>query len=341
MNQQQYKNLIVFTHGGGRFANQLFSYAHLIAFLAENDYKYDLINLSFWPYAHLLENTSKNLACTFPTKHNQWKALQKTRDLLQGFPDKIANSGRIRNNIARLLYNYAALNSDIQSIIAEDVSGLKDIPGKQTDKFDLNNPEDVDLLNQAKFTLLAGWKVRSWILVEKHQQTIRECLALKESHTATATKFIQELKQKYDYLIGVLIRHYDYRFMLEGKYFFETQQYVNWIQQAQDLFGTSSKVGFVVASDEPQDFELFKHLNVNFATGIAGGKGHYLESMAELSQCDMIMTPPSTFGVWAAFLGDIPILPLYALSQVVSKQDLLYNNIFDAIAHPEMSVLVK
>ena len=341
MNQQQDKNLIVFTHGGGRFANQLFSYAHLIAFLAENDYKYDLINLAFWPYARLLENTSKNLACTFPTKHNQWKALQKTRDLLQVFPDKIANSGRIRNNIARLLYNYAALNSDIQSIIAEDVSGLKDIPGKQKDKFDLNNPDDVDLLNQAKFTLLAGWKVRSWLLVEKHQHTVRECLALKESHAATATKFIQELRQKSDYLIGVLIRQYDYRFILEGKYFFETQQYIDWIQQAQDLFGTSFKVGFVVASDEPQDFELFKHLNVHFATGIAVGKGHYLESMAELSQCDMIMTPPSTFGVWAAFLGDIPILPLYDPSQVVSKQDLLYGNIFDAIAHPEMSVFVK
>jgi hypothetical protein len=63
--------------------------------------------------------------------------------------------------------------------------------------------------------------------------------------------------------------------------------------------------------------------------------------MAELSQCDMIMTPPSTFGVWAAFLGDIPILPLCDPSQVVSKQNLLYNNIFDAVFHPEMSVLVK
>ncbi len=55
----------------------------------------------------------------------------------------------------------------------------------------------------------------------------------------------------------------------------------------------------------------------------------------------MIMTPPSTFGVWAAFLGDIPILPLCDPSQVVSKQNLLYNNIFDAVFHPEMSVLVK
>lgn len=338
---KQDKNLIIFTHGGGRFANQLFSYAHLIAFLAENDYKYDLINLAFWPYAHLLENTSKNLACTFPTKHEQWKALQKIRELLQVFPEKISNSGRMRNIIVRLLYNYASFAPEIQSIIAQDVSGLKNIPGKQKDTFDLGNPDDVDLLNQAKVTLLAGWKVRSWPLVEKHQETVRECLALKEDYTIIATKFIQELRQQYDYLIGVLIRHYDYRIMLEGKYFFETQQYIKWIEQAQDLFGTSSKVGFVIASDEPQDFELFKNLNVNFATGIAGGKGHYLESMAELSQCDMIMTPPSTFGAWAAFLGNIPILPLCDPSQVVSKQDLLYNNIFDAVSNPYMSDLVK
>lgn len=337
---KQDKNLIIFTHGGGRFANQLFNYAHLIAFLEENDYKYDLINLAFWPYAHLLENTSKNLPCTFPSKHNQWKSLQRIREFSDVFPGKV--NRKIFNNIIRLLHNYSSLNSEIQSIIGGKISSIfENIPGNRKDKFDLENPDDVNLLNQAKVTLLAGWSIRSWPLVKKHQKVIGEYLALNEKYTVIATNFIQQLRKKHDYLIGVFIRLNDYKRVHDGKYFFETQQYVNWIEQAQDLFGSSSKVGFVVASDEPQDFEQFKYLNVHFATGIAGGKGHYLESMAELSQCDLIMTPPSTFSTWAAFLGDIPILPLYAASQVIGKQDLLYNHIFDAISHIYMSDMVK
>ena len=305
----QEKNLIIFTHGGGRFANQLFSYAHLIAFLVENNYKYDLINMAFWPYAHLLENTSNNLACTFPTIHNQWQILQNTREFLQIFPSKVYSGTKIRNGIVRLLYSYSFFNSDIRSIIANDISELIQ-QTNNNDTFDLNDSDDIDLLNLSKVTFLAGWGVRSWTLVEKHQKIIRECLLPNIIYINTAKIFIQELRGKYDYLIGLLIRQGDYKLMLEGKYFFETQQYIDWIRQAQEVFGHSSKVGFVIASDQPQDFNKFKDLNVNFATGSAIGKGHFLENMMELSMCDLIMTPPSTFSVWAAFLGNIPILPL-------------------------------
>ena len=333
------KKLIIFTHGGGRFTNQLISYGHLIGFLAENKDDFALINMAFWRYAHLLKMTSADSRCTFPTQHNQWKHLEIIKKLFDLLPKK--GSGRIWNNIIRILYGYGAISPGVQTIIAKDVSGLNYCLGENIDSLDLANPEDINLLNRAKVTILGGWGVRSWPLFKKHQIKIKNSLALNSEYTRIAEEFIQSLREKYEFLIGVLIRQGDYRLYAQGKYFFDTDQYITWIEQAKELFGASSKVGFVVASDEPQDIDKFKNLDVHFATGIAGGRGHYLESMAELSKCDLIMTPPSTFGVWAAFLEDKPVLPLCETSQVISRMDLLKNHIFEALAHPHLSVAVK
>ena len=77
------KKIIIFTHGGGRFTNQLINYGHLIGFLAENNYEFDLINMAFWQYAHLLEMTSHDFICSFPTKHKQWKYLGIIKNILR------------------------------------------------------------------------------------------------------------------------------------------------------------------------------------------------------------------------------------------------------------------
>lgn len=73
----------------------------------------------------------------------------------------------------------------------------------------------------------------------------------------------------------------------------------------------SQNVGFVIASNEPQDESLFSDDIFNFTTGIAGGSGHYMESFTELSLCDEILMPPSTFSLFAAVLGACPVVPLH------------------------------
>ena len=333
------KKLIVYTHGGGRFANQLICYSHLIGFLIENDYKFDLINLAFWDYSDLLEKTSDNSICTFPTQHNRWEALAAIKKIFMLKRKRSSKELRYASLI-QALYTIGYFTPNMQSIIANDATVLSCLARKIT-SFDLENEEDIKLLNRAKITILGGWKIRSWSLFKKHQAEIRNSLALKAKYTKIAEDFIYSLRKKYDFLIGVLIRQTDYAIFGQGRYFFNTDQYIEWIEQAKNLFSTTAKVGFVIASDEPQNIDKFSNLDVHFATGIAGGKGHYLESMAELSKCDLIMTPPSTFGVWSAFLGDIPIMPLYQKNQILDRQDLLKNHIHEAISHPHLSVSVR
>ena len=66
---------------------------------------------------------------------------------------------------------------------------------------------------------------------------------------------------------------------------------------------TQESVQFVVTSDAAQNTELFNGLDVIFASGRKGGDGHYMESFFELSMCSVILSPPSSFALMAAYVG--------------------------------------
>ena len=343
----QQKKLIIFTHGGGRFANQLILYAQLIAFLIDSNYKYDLINLSFSLYSNLISTTSQENFCIFPTKHNQYKLLILFYRQLGNLSEKYIH--KINKIFLIYLYFYGLFMPKIQTIIVGKATGtnlfgkrLDELPLKPKIKqLDLENFQDISIFEQTDITFLCGWQIRCWNLVKKYQEQIRVSLSLEQKYMNIAVQFIHNLRKKYDFLIGVLIRHNDYKQWLDGKYYFETEQYIDWMIQATQEFSDCGKVGFVIAADYPKDMRQFKSLNAYFSTGIAGGEGHYLESMAELSLCDIIMTPPSTFSIWSGFLGNTPILPLYKPDQMISHSDLLKNHLFDALDHPDMSLPLK
>ncbi len=333
------KNMIIFTQGGGRFGNQLINYGHLIAFMIEHSNEYDLINMAFWPYAHLLENFSEDKICIIPSNHDKYKKLEILNTILRLFPNKISNV--IKRNIIYLLQIYASIYPDMQSIIVEDKAVLSSSKDNKIDKLSLDKINDIKIFEKSKITLLSGWPIRSWSLFKKHQIMIRNYLKFNTVYTNNAHNFNQKLRNKYDFLIGVLIRQGDYRKYANGRYFFDTNQYIDWIIQAQKVFSEFGNVGFIITSDEPQEEKKFESLDVVFATGIAGASGHYVESIAELSKCDLVMTPPSTFGIWAAFIGNTSILPLYDKSQNIKKKEILKNHIFDAILDSHLSIAIK
>ena len=162
-------------------------------------------------------------------------------------------------------------------------------------------------------------------MLEKHKHCVREALAFHPRYIDIAQSFIDNLRQEYDFLIGVAVRQGDYRSSGEifKRFLFEVDQYVNWIQQAKDVFAHKGRIGFVLTADEPQDPEKFTGMSVHFSTGIAGGKGHFVESLIELSLCDMVMASGTTFAAWSAFAGNIPFLPLHKLNQKILAEDTL------------------
>jgi Glycosyl transferase family 11 len=326
MHTRQRKPLLIYTHGAGRLGNQLFAYAHLLAFLEEHPDEYDFINFAFIPYSTFLAHQSH--AASFAIPGRKRSLLRYLASVVEVDPSKGKTSvvqEKVIVNCARLMHGYGAIAPQGQSLIIRDIYHWSFIAGEHLDYLDLASPQTVERLQSKDFSVLAGWGIRSWSLLEKHGDAVRAELAVHPQYDAIAQTFVRDLRQNYDFLIGVAIRQGDYRSSgeLYKRFLFESDQYSDWIRQATVAFANRGRVGFILTADEPQDPNQFED-SVHFSTGIAGAKGHYLESLVELSLCDMLMTSASTFGGWAAFLGNIPVIPLLTSSQVIQPDSAMH-----------------
>ena len=117
---------------------------------------------------------------------------------------------------------------------------------------------------------------------------------------------VQEPFQKLkdcDLIVGIAIRHGDYKQWQNGKYFLPAQTYQKWMNEIESLF-SPKKIGFFIASDEEQDLTIFRNHTFFFRAG------HPLSNLYSLSKCDYLVSVPSSFAGWAHFIGEVPCLTL-------------------------------
>lgn len=328
---------VVFTHGGGRTGNQLLNHIHLFSFWKEHKDDFSIANLSFRKYAR--EYYGDVREC--------WMGTQGVDPIFDGLL-RLVGEGydqvpghKVKNfwNTARcvLLHSVASVRPDAQSLLAGDTI-KQGVPGTRIPRLNLDTEEDVEKLRSKSLTLLGGWGVRCWKLLEKRADEIRPHLRLDRRFMDRAELFMNEIRSKATRVIGVQIRQSDYQTWENGRYFFPTQQYAEWMRKF-DLEHEGRTV-FVVASEVPQEMSDFDGVECRFTTGIKGGDGHYLESFAEIAMCDAVMTPPSTFSTLAAFVGNNPIIPLHGDIRE-SGFEILHDNLFDAVHHSHMSKAVR
>jgi len=335
---------IVFTHGGGRFGNQLIQFAHLIA-MAEEQQDFDLVNCSFWPYANLCAGTSQNPLCFYSPAGHRPPALGRAlarviEGTLSSVPARLEESLRFR--LPRLPHKYwtsrsVDLHDTWGGVDVTAFGGLRDADPPRPDwrtaeTFDLSSPELVARLRRRGVVFFAGWPVRTRAAFDRHADTIRAFLGPARMFADKAQAFIAALRAQHRTLVGVQIRQQDYRSFNGGRFFFPSSQYREWMVQAARVFGPDCCL--VVASDEAQPTQLLDGINAVWCTGKAVGPGHFVENIAELSLCDAILSPPSTFSGWAAFLGKVPFLTLMHAGQVVRREDLSTGDPFRIIDPP-------
>jgi len=310
---------IIYTRGGGRFANQLMSFGHLIA-LAEEHPDLQIIDYAFWPYADLCTGTEANPSCAYPPRPGPTvgtRLMSVARRLIW------RRRRAAMHNIVGLIMNKVRPRRLI------DYSGL---PGDGSVVIQLGGEEFLDLVRRRKTALLAGWFLRDWTLLEKHQDVVRRFLAPAERFRRVAEPFIADVRKRHDVLVGLLIRQDDYLLWGNGRFFFTTAQYRTFISQLRNRFGPRAAI--LIATDEVQPPGAYDDLGVTFCTGEKAGPGHYQESLAELSMCDVLVSVPSTFAAWAAFFGNRPILPISTAEDNLTEVPLLPRNLLDAWRHP-------
>jgi hypothetical protein len=108
------------------------------------------------------------------------------------------------------------------------------------------------------------------------------------------------LKKEDCLLIGVHMRKGDYSNWLNGKYYFSDDIYKNALNQVREIF-FNKKVKFLLCSDEKINKNKFVDFNVYISNQEA------IVDLFLLSNCNYIIGPPSTFSLWAGYIGNVPI----------------------------------
>jgi len=165
----------------------------------------------------------------------------------------------------------------------------------------LDDPAFVESTQGCRVIALEGWHVIAPSLVEKHYAAVRDFDAVDPGIQQRVEAYLRPLRERCDTLIGVHIRRGDYIMHRGGQYYFEDDVY----DRACDVVARRAgqqRVGFVFCSQGPVAEPLLADRDA------VTGPGSAIEDMLALSGCDTIVGPPSTFSVWAAFIGNAELL---------------------------------
>lgn len=271
----------------GRLGNQLLLFANLIAYAAEHGDR--VTNMTFHGYAHLFETTQRDIYGRYP--------VSKRRSLFDASPWLAA---KIRKSMIfyRLIKGVSKLNEKFR------LRGRRSVTLREEDSNLTVLMEGSGVQNKiagTKWVFLHSWGFRAPEAVEKHADKIRSYFRPVEAIDKKTRAIIQRMRAGVDVVVGVHIRHGDYRDFLGGRYFFTVPRYAEWMREVAAQF-PGKKVAFFVSSEEPRQREEFPDLTVEFAAGTP------VEDMYTLAWCDYVMGPVSTFSQWASFYGGAPML---------------------------------
>lgn len=273
----------------GRLANRMVLFANLIAFAEEHGCR--LVNFTFHTYADLFEATRQDFYCQYPPakRRSLWDAIPPLGRLLR----KVRLPYQLVRQASRLNERFTPFG--------KRVATLREFPDKESTPLD--DPGIVARLRDARTMYVYGWSFRSPELVKRHAEKIRAYFQPVENIAAASRDAVARMRQQAEVVVGVHIRHGDYRTWKNGLNFHPVEQYVAWMRQMVAHF-PGRKVAFLVASDEPRTVEEFPGLTVGFCPGSP------VADIYALAGCDYIFGPPSTYSQWASFYGNRPLLQL-------------------------------
>lgn len=162
-----------------------------------------------------------------------------------------------------------------------------------------NNDLYYNILLTKKCVLVHGWCFRAHHLTEKFQDYfIKKYRLLTSFHyDNTLLNFISTINKNEYTIIGVHIRKGDYRTFEDGKYYFDDHVYQTYIQRLTkiDEGPMMKKKMFIIFSNEKVNIPENENLKIS--------KNRWYIDHLLMSRCDYLIGPPSTFTLWASYIG--------------------------------------
>lgn len=149
------------------------------------------------------------------------------------------------------------------------------------------------------------WPYYDFINLYKNQQIIREAIVLKEKYRSVIDDEFNSLKQEKNTIIGVHIRHSDYKYWLGGRYYYDYEIYMKCLLSVEKQINNCI---FVIFSDEDIPTNIYKY---DLKLYIPKNSSEIFD-LIFLSKCDYIIGPPSTFSGWASFYGNVPKYTIFS-----------------------------
>jgi hypothetical protein len=282
--------------------NKLIQFATFATFSEKN--KIRLINPSFAPYSKHFKGTADNFFCHYPAKKTWIRGGKKTRNFFY----------RIFHRAGTYLGKKKLSNRFVHSI---DIGWDRECA--------ISSAEFAEIARKKKILFVLGWRFVNDYNLHEYKEKIKSYFAPLDEYRLNIDKLIKAARSQCDVLVGIHIRHGDYKNFQGGKYFYEIPEYAQMMKKFSEKF-PGKKVSFLVCSNAPQQKESFSDLNILFGTG------HMVEDMYSFAECDYIIGPPSTYTMWASFYGNKPLYMMESAAPEFSVGDFkVFTNLHQAL----------
>lgn len=279
--------MIIIAQRFGQLGNRLLLFAHLIAFAQEHHLT--VVNLAFEEYAPLFQATRGDLFCRYPPARSRLKPTARRRHWLFRLAARALREAEARH----LPFVRACRLADDQTLLLD---------------------AEFARLARRKIVFVGGWLFRMPGPLADSAPALRDYFRPLDESAQAAARSARSARDGCDVLMGVHVRHGDYRGYAGGRYFFTPEQYAALMARAASLF-PAQRVGFLICSNESQPAAPFEGLRVTF------GPGDLIEDLYALAACDFLLGPPSTFTWWASFYGGVPLCQIQAADAAFTRED--------------------
>ena len=285
---------VIVADKNGQAGNQLYLFAHFISNAIENNYR--LYFPAFNELSIYFDHASNNSYGKYPINSRVSRIKFINRAFLFIFRFIVAVLCRI--------FPKSKWHSIIRIYLTNDI-----IPYRY---FNMENENEY--LKNKPLIVLQGWSFRSPQSVVRQRDIVRSFFHLKPPMKNKINTIINTCRKDCDILVGVHIRRGDYKKFMNGIYYFDNAVYENYMQQLSELI-PGKKIGFLICSNENISIKQPAGCSITYP------RGHFIEDLYSLAECDYLIGPPSTFSQWASYYGNKPLKILFKPDQPILSLD--------------------
>lgn len=142
--------------------------------------------------------------------------------------------------------------------------------------------------------------------------------------TDKAEAMIANIHKNADIVIGIHIRHGDYKTWRGGRHYYTLEEFHGFMKKLKNLY-SDQRVAFFISSNESFSTDIFTDCECyRFGKEPSGD----ILDLYTLSLCDRILGPWSTYSRWASFIGEVPLCFIKNKDQQLSNESFSVVNDF-------------